>query len=442
MKKIRIIVTLLMILLIGGGWSSGILGLFGKSRLVEMNEYEQYMNIASDYMDRGLYQLAIQQYEKALSIDNSLSLQNAILDAYQLRADETGDISDEYINAAIFASQSFPTDEDLAYRMASLLMGENDYYKAYKQIMRLMDSGLTSEKINSLFNEIRYSYTLSSHAYTNVRGLTNKLYAVEKGGQWGFLQSNGDVYSECHLENAYSCGEKMFRLQYDGKKTRMLDDNDVVQGIFNMVPEKAGVYSEGLIPICVNGKYGFYNSLGDYQFGEFDYAGAFQKGIAAVKNGDDWFLIDKNGNPVSGQTYRDIKLNQEGKCFVDDLFLADRGDGYNLYDKEENLSCQMNLEETDIFTKDKIIAFKKDGKWGFINTEGEILLEPKYAMAKSYSKGVAAVCIDGKWGYINKDGDIVIDTQFNAADYMNDAGGCFVLDAGGDWRFLKLRISF
>ena len=434
--------TLLMILLIGGGWSAGILGLFGKSRIVEMNEYEQLMNIASDYMNRGLYQLAIQQYEKALSINNSIDLQNNILKAYQLRADETGEISDEYINAAISACQSFPKDEDLAYKMASLLLSENNYYQAYKQITRLVENGLTSEKIDDLLNKIRYGYTLSSHAYTNVRGLTNKLYAVEKGGKWGFLQSNGDVYADCRYENTYSCGEKMFRLQYDGKKTRILDDDDVVQGIFDFVPEKAGVYSEGLIPICVDGKYGFYNSLGDYQFGEFDYAGAFQEGIAAVKEGDIWFLIDINGNPISEQTYTDIKLNQEGKCFVDNLFLADRGEGYNLYDEEENLSCQMNLEETDILTKDKMIAFKKDGKWGYINTEGEILLEPKYAMAKSYSQGVAAICMDGKWGYINKNGEMVIDAQFNAADYMNDDGGCFVLDAAGDWRFLKLRIPF
>lgn len=102
----------------------------------------------------------------------------------------------------------------------------------------------------------------------------------------------------------------------------------------------------------------------------------------------------------------------------------------------------MDLEDADILTKDRIIAFKRDGKWGYINGEGEILQEPKYPIAKSYSEGVAAVCINGKWGFIDKNGDMVIDTQFNAADYMNSDGGCFVLDAGGDWRFLKLRIAF
>jgi hypothetical protein len=68
-----------------------------------------------------------------------------------------------------------------------------------------------------------------------------------------------------------------------------------------------------------------------------------------------------------------------------------------------------------------------DGKWGFINQQGTIVINPIYEPGKNavlpykksdyhlvlhdvyrYAEGLAAVKMDGKWKYINKEGDIVI----------------------------------
>lgn len=57
---------------------------------------------------------------------------------------------------------------------------------------------------------------------------------------------------------------------------------------------------------------------------------------------------------------------------------------------------------------ENMAAVKKDGKWGFIDCNGNVIVEPMYSSANSFSEGLAAVQNDGKWGYIDKTGKLVI----------------------------------
>ena len=51
-----------------------------------------------------------------------------------------------------------------------------------------------------------------------------------------------------------------------------------------------------------------------------------------------------------------------------------------------------------------IVAVFKDGKWGYINTKGEQIIECKFDYADDFNEGFAAVQKDDKWGYINTKG--------------------------------------
>ncbi|MEZ4686372.1 MAG: WG repeat-containing protein [Bacteroidia bacterium] len=73
-------------------------------------------------------------------------------------------------------------------------------------------------------------------------------------------------------------------------------------------------------------------------------------------------------------------------------------------------------------------GFPLDGKWGFINQEGVIVINPIFDPGKNgilpykksdyhlllsdsyrYAEGLAAIQTNGSWKYINKDGTVVID---------------------------------
>jgi len=60
----------------------------------------------------------------------------------------------------------------------------------------------------------------------------------------------------------------------------------------------------------------------------------------------------------------------------------------------------------------KLISVKTNGKWGYIDRDGNIKIPPVYNDAGSFRNGIAAVKIDEQWGFIDEEGKIVITPQF------------------------------
>nr|WP_245652080.1 WG repeat-containing protein [Methylophaga muralis] len=42
-------------------------------------------------------------------------------------------------------------------------------------------------------------------------------------------------------------------------------------------------------------------------------------------------------------------------------------------------------------------------QYGFINRQGEVVIEPQFEHAHPFKEGLAAIMIRDKWGYISKD---------------------------------------
>jgi hypothetical protein len=51
-----------------------------------------------------------------------------------------------------------------------------------------------------------------------------------------------------------------------------------------------------------------------------------------------------------------------------------------------------------------LFRFVQDGKYGYIDKTGKIVIKPQFDFAESFSEGLAWVSISGKDGYINKTG--------------------------------------
>jgi hypothetical protein len=62
-----------------------------------------------------------------------------------------------------------------------------------------------------------------------------------------------------------------------------------------------------------------------------------------------------------------------------------------------------------------LIAVKKDGKWGYADRTGHIVISPTYDAALAFSEGMAAVVLKKKWGYVDRAGKLLIEPKFNVA---------------------------
>ena len=85
---------------------------------------------------------------------------------------------------------------------------------------------------------------------------------------------------------------------------------------------------------------------------------------------------------------------------------------------------------------EKLIAVKKDGKWGFMNVSGKMAIKATYDRTYNFSNGLAAVKKNGKWGFINKNGKEVIKPQFTttAKQFEN----CYVAaKKGSKWGLIS-----
>jgi hypothetical protein len=59
-------------------------------------------------------------------------------------------------------------------------------------------------------------------------------------------------------------------------------------------------------------------------------------------------------------------------------------------------------------------------RWGYIDTAGNWVIEPRFEAAGLFVDGPAPVKLDGRWGYIDCTGSVVIEPQFTEAHYFRD----------------------
>ncbi|MDX2002737.1 MAG: WG repeat-containing protein [Chitinophagales bacterium] len=63
----------------------------------------------------------------------------------------------------------------------------------------------------------------------------------------------------------------------------------------------------------------------------------------------------------------------------------------------------------------KYFQIMKNGKTGFRDLDGNVVIEPKFDMAEMFSEGLSAVQMGDKWGYIDESGSYILEPQFEYA---------------------------
>lgn len=104
------------------------------------------------------------------------------------------------------------------------------------------------------------------------------------------------------------------------------------------------------------------------------------------------------------------------------------GIGVPLYEINEK-----NFSLTTGNVKSERVGFvnKDDNKEGYIDTKGNIVIEPKFEKVTDFDDGVAAVKIDGKWGVIDVNGKYIVEPKYDDAYYFNE--GLLSCKLGDKW---------
>ena len=85
--------------------------------------------------------------------------------------------------------------------------------------------------------------------------------------------------------------------------------------------------------------------------------------------------------------------------------------------KDENKDDSQKLIVNEIGDfSEGLASISTNQGYGFIDTKGNIVIEPTYAYASKFTNGIALVKQNGQYGYINTKGELIIDTIYEKAD--------------------------
>ena len=168
---------------------------------------------------------------------------------------------------------------------------------------------------------------------------------------------------------------------------------------------------------------------------EFQDACPLKDGMALAKKDDAWFMLDTSLQETAVCEFTDVKKDAYGNAQKYGIIvgkLPGKTAGWALYGSDGSRSNEFVAEDIRMpEAKDAPLAFCRDGKWGFVTTDGTVLIEPVYEDAKSFSKGLGAVRQDGKWGYVDRAGNMIIAPTFEEAGPFSGIGSAFVKNHAG-----------
>lgn len=450
--KLKVAITGILAVLLLVGWFSFVSDcLTAKEENINAEEIADMRKQAKEWANEGLYQRAAQMYEEITEIEDSEEIRAALIDARKKRYDEDSSGFSAYLFALESAAEAYPSNTDFTSTLLNIYSERGNTADAYNLICAAEKAGITDEKIIGQKNAFKYTYSLKSAEYEDFNGISEIYIGICRKEKWGVLNIEGQTA----INPDYTYISPMSRegiavYGKEGEFSRLISGGSMVLGIFPFEVTEAGMYSEGLIPVKNNGSYSYYDEFAKKQPGEYEYACAYKNGMAAVSKNGKQYIIDKEGNELTDTFYK-IAADKNGVFMNDSVMVASKVKGtFEIYNADLEKMGGFSADDADVY-KGGYIAFCFGGKWGFADSEGNIVINPEYDGAKSFSNGLAAVCKNGKWGFINEENGQAIDFVFDGADYFNGAGCCMVMTGTENpeeedslqtqWQLLSLKLG-
>ena len=264
----------------------------------------------------------------------------------------------------------------------------------------------------------------------------NNCLILQKDSKQGIADLNGNVVIPIKYDNIYISG-KYINAQ-DGKNMEIYDySNKQKIELKNIVGLNQTTNDNLSIAITNEEKFMvFDNSSNELKDKQYEYLEYIYDDCFIAYSDKKFGVVDSNGNIIIDFKYdliqkipnsklvqaKNLTKNTTDFLLKDELITSMKNAEIELFDKYiavksdteiEYLNYQGKiLENKELFEKE-LYAYTKDGKWGFINKNGDIVVDIQYDFVTELNEyGFAGVKKDGKWGVINSKGEEVIEPVY------------------------------
>lgn len=295
-------------------------------------------------------------------------------------------------------------------------------------IIKTGDEGLTA-----LYESIRYTFETTRTSFSSVMPIFNQTLQVERNGKWGIANTSGTLIIPCRYDKVSTFYKdraivKMNNLIYavDRNNNRLALASSNATDFRNYADYRTAL----LLPD------GWHRATGELISGTsiFEDIGMYSGGYAAAKTGGKWGVVDISNDWLIPAQYDAIIQDELGRCYGQGSVFVRSSDEVFLYSDGDLLPT--SYQDARPFSGTGYAAVMQGGKWGFIDTEGNAVIDFIYDDALSFNGHLAAVKVGDCWGYISISGILVIDAVF--LDAKSFSGGSAPVLTEKGWQIITL----
>lgn len=301
--------------------------------------------------------------------------------------------------------------------------------------------------------------------YKNIKplGKDSKSGFIVQGNneKYGIVDfTNSEILESKYDEITNVYGNDLYVVKQNGKQILVKKDGtEVLSNGFDEIKEILKTPDTGIIirkDLKQKEQYGVMNMAGELIIQtEYEDIKEAKANMFIAKKNDKYGIVDLQGNTKINFKYNSISYNEKADIYVaeDENFNNDIIDNtftikqsgilVNLDEEKEYIEIRQNNENkyynfkfeekksSDIFASNTLFLSKKDGKYGFVDKTGKVVVDYIYDDAIEQNVyGYSAVKKDGKWGSVDNKGNVIQEPTYNLDEYLK-------IDFIGRWHYGK-----
>ncbi len=205
--------------------------------------------------------------------------------------------------------------------------------------------------------------------------------------------------------------------------------------VINPQFSEATIFREGLAMVKTSGKdqkYGYIDEKGSYIINpQYKYATPFSEGLAwVVLPNSAPTAIDTDGKvQITLQNAETVSRFHNGLAAFSTIDKEGK-EKWGFVDKNGNIAINPQFDRVYYFADGKCAVKNDKDKWGFIDTSGKLIINYQFDRVLDFQNGYAIVYKDEKAGTIDAEGKFSINPQFENIYTDNKE---FIINQGDKW---------